>query len=75
MLFILLFSSSFTKGRRNNVRCVFENTRKTIVIAIFFASIATGFLKQRTVELLPVMLVTLSSLSIQPKEDKLLKLV
>lgn len=75
MLLILFFSSSSTKGRRSNVRCVFENTRKTIVIAIFFASIATGFLKQRTVELLPVMLVTLSSLSIQPKEDKLLKLV
>ncbi len=38
---------------------------RSIVIAIVFASVATGFAKQRTLELLPIFFLTLSTLSVK----------
>lgn len=73
MLFILYNQNLSSKSKKNDIQSISSYGIKSIVLAVLIASVATGFLKQRTVELLPVMLITLTSLSLQPREFNIVK--
>lgn len=73
MLFIVYKRNFFLKSKKNDIQSISSYGIKSIVLAVLIASVATGFLKQRTVELLPVMFITLISLSLQPREFNIVK--
>jgi hypothetical protein len=65
MLAMIFFSKRNSQNASFLDRSVYLDVIKTFSICIVIASVATGFSKNRTIELLPVMVVVLSTLSCQ----------